>query len=48
MPFNNKNLQGAITQPLEASRWHLQRISYHDFLLKIRVFKDSFSHLRLP
>jgi hypothetical protein len=30
-----RNLQGVIAKPLEASHWHLQGISYHDFLLKI-------------
>jgi hypothetical protein len=32
---------------LEALHWHLQGISYHDFLLKIWVIKDSFLKTKL-
>jgi len=33
--------QNGMVIPLEASYWHLQGISSHDFLLKVWVVKDN-------
>jgi len=43
-----QNLQGSLVTTLEASHWHLQGTSCHDFLLKIWVIKDGVSSLILP